>query len=295
MATLAATMMSFGRLSQDNEIVAVEASGIKVLSLFIPIFFIGFLLSLLSLHLNSGVVPRAKYRFEVMTRELGVKKPALLFRERVFIRDFEQYRLFIERVKGHHLYGVHIWELREESPPLTIFAERGEIMAEKGEQGLTLKLIEGMREEVNPERAGEYRRSTFDTYYLTFSIPSPREEKFNKRRKEMTIQELRDEIKELKGKMVCPLLVEINRKISLAFACLTFVLIGAPLGVVVKRGGKSMGFGLSFCLILIYYIMMMLGESLGEKGRLPPTLTMWVPTVLLSGAGLFLIFRRVEH
>ncbi len=294
MATLTATMMSFGRLSQDNEIVAVEASGIKVISLFIPVFFIGFLLSLLSLHLNSEVVPRARYRFEAMTQELGVKKPALLFRERVFIKDFEPYRLYIDKVKGHHLHGVHIWELRAQSPPLTIFAKRGEIKSQKGGEGLALELTEGMREEVDPERAGEYRRTIFKTY--TFSLPiRPRQEKVNKRPKEMTIQELREEIKELKGRMVYPLLVEINRKISLAFACLTFVLIGAPLGVVVKRGGKSIGFGLSFFLILIYYTMMMLGGSLGESGLLPPALTMWLPTVLLSGVGSFLIFRRIEH
>ncbi|MCD5391043.1 LptF/LptG family permease, partial [candidate division NPL-UPA2 bacterium] len=295
MSTLTATMMGFGRLSQDNEIVAMEASGIKVTSSFIPVFFVGFLLSLLSLHLNSGVVPRARYRFESMTRELGVKKPTLLFQERVFIKDFGQYRLFIKKVKGHHLYGVHIWELREESPPLTIFAKKGEVISGKEGEALTLKLIEGMKEEVDPERAGEYRRINFDTYYFTLSLASPQEGKVNKRRNEMTIQELREEIKELKGKMVYPLLVEINRRISLAFACLTFVLIGAPLGVVVKKGGKSIGFGLSFLLILVYYIMMMLGESLGERGVLPPALTMWAPTVLLSGVGSFLIFRRIEH
>ena len=295
MATLAAALMSFGRLSQDNELVAVEASGIKVPSLFIPIFFIGFLLSLLSFHLNSNVVPGARYRFEAMTRELGVKRPALLFQERVFIKDFSQHRLFIEKVKGNYLYGVHIWELRAQSPPLTIFAKRGEVKSEKGGEALTLKLTEGMREQVNPERAGEYRRSNFGTYYFTLSLSSPREEKVNKRPKEMTIKELREEINVLKGKMVYPLLVEINRKISLAFACLTFVLIGAPLGALVKRGGKSIGFGLSFSLILIYYIMMMLGESLGEKGLLPPGLVMWVPTFLLGSIGLFLIFRRIKH
>ncbi len=295
MATLTATMMSFGRLSQDNEIVAVEASGIKVISLFIPVFFIGFLLSLLSLHLNSEVVPRARYRFEAMTQELGVEKPTLIFRERVFIEDFEPYRLYIDEVKERHLYRVHIWELREESPPLTTFAKRGEVISGKEGEALTLKLMEGMREEVDPERAEEYRVFNFDAHYFTLSLASPREEKVSKRRKDMTMEKLKQQIKELKGKMIYPLLVEINRKISLAFACLTFVLIGAPLGVVVKRGGKSIGFGLSFLLILIYYTMMMLGEALGERGVLPPALTMWLPTVLLSGVGLFLIFRRIEH
>ena len=293
MATLAATMLSLGRLAQDNELTAVKASGIKVLSFLFPIFLVGFLLSLFSLHLNNIVVPRVKYRFEVLSQELGTKKPALLFRERVFIKDFEGYRLFLEKVEGNLLQGVHIWQLREEDPPLTIFARRGRVISDPLQRRITLKLIEGLREEIDPRAPGEYSRTDFSVYYL--NIPLPAERARSKRRKEMTIQELREEIKELRGRKAYPLLVEINRKLSLSFACLTFVLIGAPLGVMVKKGGKSIGFGLTFLLILLYYIMMMLGESLGEKGALPPALAMWAPTALLSSIGLFLITRRIEH
>ncbi len=293
MATLAATMLSLGRLAQDNEITATKASGIKVFSLLLPLFLVGFLFSLLSLHLNSLVVPRAEYRFEVLSRELGRKKPALLFQERVFIKDFEGYRLFLEKVEGNLLQGVHIWQLREEDIPLTIFAQRGEIIPDPARQKITLRLIEGIREEVDPGAPGEYSRTSFSIYYFNISLPAERARR--KRRDEMTIQELREEIKELNGRRVYPLLTEINRRLSLSFAGLTFILIGAPLGVMVKKGGKSRGFGWSFLLILLYYAMMMLGESLGERGVLPPALAMWTPTILLSSVGFFLITRRIEH
>ncbi len=294
MATVTATMMSFGRLAQDNEITVAKASGIKVLSLLMPILLTGFVLSILSLYLNNSVVTQAKYRFEVLSQNLGMKKPGLIFRERTFIKDFAGYRLFVEKVKGNLLYGAHIWQLREENTPLTIFAKRGEVISDPAKRMITLKLIDGTREEVDPAAPGEYSRSNFSVYYFNLLLPE-KGERTNKRPKEMTIQELRGEIKELKGRSAYPLLVEIHRKISLAFACLTFVLIGAPLGVMVKKGGKSIGFGLSFLLILIYYIMTMLGESLGERGVFPPALAMWMPTLLLSSIGLFLIFRRIER
>lgn len=293
MATLVATLMSLGRLARDNELTAAKASGIRVISLLLPIFLVGFLLSLFSLHLNNSVVPRAKYNFEILSQSLGMKKPALFFRERVFIKDFEGHRLFLEKVKGHLLYGVHIWQLREEAPPLTIFAKRGEVVSEPERRMITIKLMDGLREEVDPRTPGEYSRSHFSVYY--FNIILPVERGRTKRRKEMTIQELREGVKELKGKGAYPLLVEINRKLSLSFACLTFVLIGAPLGAMVKKGGKSIGLGLSFLLIILYYIMTVLGESLGEKGALPPALAMWAPTLLLGGLGLFLMVRRIEY
>lgn len=294
MATLTATLMSFGRLAQDNELTAAKANGIKALSLLLPIFLMGFLLSLLSLYLNNAVVPQAKYRFEVLSQNLGTKNPSLIFRERTFIKDFEGHRLFVEKVRGNLLYGVYIWQLRQENPPLTIFAKRGEMASDPAKGTITLKLMNGIREEVNPGSHGEYSRSEFSVYYFNILLPAE-EKRTDKRRKEMTIRELKTAIKELNGKRTYPLLVEINRKLSLSFACLTFVLIGAPLGVMVKKGGKSIGFGLSFLLILIYYIMTMLGESLGERGILPPTLTMWTPTILLSSIGLFLITRRIER
>ncbi|MCD5397505.1 LptF/LptG family permease [candidate division NPL-UPA2 bacterium] len=293
MAILAATMLSLGRLAQDNEVTAAKASGIKVFSLLLPLFLVGFLFSLLSFHLNNAVIPRAEYHFEVLSEELGRKKPALLFREKVFIKDFTGHRLFLEKVEGSLLQGVHIWQLREEGPPLTIFARRGEVIPDPAKRMITLKLIEGMRTEIDPGAPGEYSRTDFSVYY--FNIPLPEVRIRRKSRDEMTIQELREEIKKLSGLKVYPLLVEINRRFSLSFAGLTFVLIGAPLGVMVKKGGKSRGFGLTFLLILLYYAMMMLGESLGEKGTLPPALAMWAPTVFLSSVGLFLIIRRIEY
>ena len=293
MAILTATMFSLGRLAQDNEITAAKASGIKIFSLLLPLFLVGFFFSLLSLYLNNAVIPRAEYRFEVLSEELGRKKPALLFRERAFIKDFAEYRFFLEKVEGNLLQGIHIWQLREEDPPLTIFARRGEVIPDPAQRQITLKLIEGMRTEIDPGAPGEYSRTDFSVYY--FNIPLPEVRIRRKSRDEMTIQELREEIKELPGLKVYPLLVEINRRFSLSFASLTFILIGAPLGIMVKKGGKSRGFGLSFLLILLYYVMMMLGESLGEKGALPPVITMWAPTVFLSSVGLFLIIRRIEH
>jgi lipopolysaccharide export system permease protein len=86
--------------------------------------------------------------------------------------------------------------------------------------------------------------------------------------------------------------VELWSKISLPFACLIFVLIGAPLAVTPSRSGKSIGMGLSIVIIFVYYIIMAMGRALGEGGKLTPLLGAWLPNIVIGSIGLFLIWLK---
>jgi len=86
-------------------------------------------------------------------------------------------------------------------------------------------------------------------------------------------------------KRVALLEVELHKKYSLAFACVVFVLVGAPLGVRVRRGGLTVGF-LSLVFFLFYYICLVVGEGLAERLLLSPLLAMWLPDLLLGGIGI---------
>jgi hypothetical protein len=85
-------------------------------------------------------------------------------------------------------------------------------------------------------------------------------------------------------KRVALLEVELHKKYALAFACFVFVLVGAPLGVRVRRGGLTVGF-LSLAFFLLYYILLVVGEGLAERLLLSPLLAMWLPDLLLGAIG----------
>ncbi|RII01102.1 YjgP/YjgQ family permease [candidate division NPL-UPA2 bacterium Unc8] len=286
-AVLAAILAVTGRLSDNNEFLAVRASGIRVWHLFTLVFLVSFFASLFLLYFGNNVSPLAKYRLETTIHRLAEKGPYVLFEERVFVKEFTGYRFFVEQVKGEELRGVHIWQLRGEKFPVTISARRGRVVSDASGERIILLLFDGVKEEVVAADLRDYRRSRFKEYHLSVLLPQTIER--GRRLREMTLQELRDEVGVLKGRKVYALLTEINRRAALAFTPLIFVVIGVPLGIIVKKEGRSVGFGLSVLVVIIYYIMMMFFGALSEGGMLPPAIAMWLPGGVLAAAGTFLI------
>ena len=76
--------------------------------------------------------------------------------------------------------------------------------------------------------------------------------------------------------------VEIHKKFSLAVACLLFVLVGSPLGIMIKKGGISIAAGLSIAFFLVYYILLIWGEQMADRGLMSPALGMWTPNIFLA-------------
>ncbi|MEE2632593.1 MAG: LptF/LptG family permease, partial [Candidatus Neomarinimicrobiota bacterium] len=85
-------------------------------------------------------------------------------------------------------------------------------------------------------------------------------------------------------------LVEIHKKFTLAFACLLFAMTGAPLGILVKRGGITIASGLSIVFFLVYYILLIWGEQLADRNLLDPTFGSWMPNIILFIVGGILLF-----
>ena len=85
--------------------------------------------------------------------------------------------------------------------------------------------------------------------------------------------------------------VEIQKKFSLAAACIIFVLIGAPIALRFPRGGVGLVIGVSFAVFGLYYVGLIGGETLADKGYLPPWLAMWGTNIILALTGLALAAR----
>ena len=85
--------------------------------------------------------------------------------------------------------------------------------------------------------------------------------------------------------------VEIHKKFAIPFACIAFGVIGLPLGITNRRGGKSSGFTLSIAIIVFYYLMLINGENLANNGKISAALGIWGANVILLIVGIFLISR----
>jgi lipopolysaccharide export LptBFGC system permease protein LptF len=91
------------------------------------------------------------------------------------------------------------------------------------------------------------------------------------------------------------LLVEIHKKYSIPVACLVFVVIGAPLGFMARRGGIAAGGGLSLGFFLLYWTFLIGGEDLADREIISPFLAMWSANFVVGAAGLYLLWRAAKE
>ena len=84
--------------------------------------------------------------------------------------------------------------------------------------------------------------------------------------------------------------VEYHKKFSIPFACIVFSLIGVPLGLIVRKSGKMVGFGIGNGLILVYYLLLQFGQNTGRSGILSPALSMWLPNIIIGLGGVGFLF-----
>ncbi len=294
-AALTAVLMSLGRLSGDNEIVAIRASGINLFTLILPLLVVGIILSLILVVFNDRVIPYAHYASRKTLIEVGMKNPTAALEPGVFINSFEKYILFIYRIDQNKLSNVRIYEPQgEDKPTRTIVAKQGEFIAIPEKKIIKLKLISGTSDEPDPEKPGNFYKLNFKTYFMTLSLAQAQDkEQIRKKPKDMTIQELENEIAQLKKEGIdpAPLVTQIQEKISLAFSCLVFILLGSSLAIITRRREKTINFGIAFVIIGIYYLLLMGSEALSLQGYVSPLIAMWLPNIILGVIGAILTYR----
>jgi lipopolysaccharide export system permease protein len=89
--------------------------------------------------------------------------------------------------------------------------------------------------------------------------------------------------------------VEIEKKYSIPFACIVFVLLGVPLALSIGRGSPGIALGVSLLFIVLYYLFLIGGEQLADRGRISPFIAMWAPNMVLGALGCYLTMRSLHE
>jgi len=294
---LVAVLMSLGRLSSDNEIIAIRASGINLFKLIAPLLILGLILSLGLVLFNDRAASYAHYEYRKTLIDIGVKNPTAAFEEGVFINSFQKYVLFIYKVDQKHnrLLNVRIYEPQgEDKPTRTIVARSGEFITVPEKNTVKLKLMDGTSDEPDPNNPTNFYKLNFKTYFMNLNLADERKgDSLEKKYKEMTIRELNEEAAKLRKENIdpAPLITEIHEKLTLAFSCLIFILMGAPLAIITRRREKSINLGIAIIIIVAYYPLLVGCESLGMQNAFDPALAMWIPNILFGTIGSILTIR----
>ncbi|MBI4706332.1 MAG: LptF/LptG family permease [Candidatus Omnitrophica bacterium] len=294
-SVLIAVLLSLGRLSSDNEVIAIRSSGVNIIKLIFPFIVIGAILSLGLIIFNDRASAYAHYAYRQTLTQVGLKNPTAAFEEGVFINSFQKYVLFIYRVdqKKNKIYNVRIYEPQEGKPTRTIVARSGEFIAIPEKKIIKLKLVDGTSDEPDLENPTNFYKLNFKTYFMNLNLSQTNKEKLDKKPKDMTIKELRQEIRKLQKNGIdpAPLVTQINEKINLALSCFVFILIGAPLALITRRREKAINIGIAVLIILVYYPLIIGAAALGMEAKINPHLAMWIPNAIFAALGTFLTIK----
>ena len=307
MAVLVAALSSFGRLSADGEITALRAAGITPTRLIIPSLWAGILVTLFVAWFNNYILPDMNHRSRLLWGDINRKKPTFSIEPGIFNFSIPNYALLARQVDQSTggLGDVTIYDERNPQERAIITAREGRLEFNPASELFQLKLHFGEIHRPSNREPGGYERTKFDTALFRIAAPGmilKRGESSFRGDRELSAQEMVKQIEELKTKndpyekrRIAALLVEVHKKLSIPAACIVFVLIGAPLGILSHKGGIGVSSGISLLAFLVYYVFITQGEILADREILSPAVAMWLPNVLFLALGLWLLWYARNH
>ena len=293
-------LLTFLRLSADNEIVALKAGGFSIYRLLPPVMLFCLLGFLLTGFMSIYGVPWGRLSFKDLTLEVVSSNVNIGLKERTFNDSFKDVMLYMNKIdlKSKILINIFIEDKRNKNIVSTVVAPRGNIFNKAGSPSFHLRLYDGSINQVDIKNQATHAIK-FDTYDInldlerTISAAKGR----SKDEKEMNLVELRQHIQSFSKKDVryFTALTEFHKKFSIAFACFALGILAVPLGIQSQSDKRSFGLGLGLFFFLLYYLMLSAGWVFGETGVYPPVIGMWLPNVVMGGLGLFLLDRTAKE
>jgi lipopolysaccharide export system permease protein len=372
MAVLVSTVMAFGRLSGDQEIVAMKSNGIGIPQMMTPIILASILLSVFLMWFNNAILPDFNHRTRVLAANITQKRPTLSLEPGVFFHGLPNYGIMVQTIREQPdtsiVKNVFIEDNSDANRVKTIVADSGKIYVNKQRGRLVFILYDGYLHELDLSDMENYRLLDFPKQIVSIPIPNwqtntkqsvhrgDREKSAQEMIKEVrqNRQDIQKEMQRLKNiidnqlwvylppslrsdssqtkyweragkRFPTPLrierdhrqlkknlqgtlhlvrslkrqndklLVEVHKKYSIPVACLVFVLVGAPLGIMMRKGSPAMAVGVSFAFFLLYWASLIGGEELADNQFISPPVAMWAANVIVGLGGLYLVYHSIQE
>jgi lipopolysaccharide export system permease protein len=278
MSLLLSVLLTYSRLSNDSEIVALKSLGLSMGQLTVPALLLGASATVMSAQTSFYLGPWGNRQFEVLMNELGRQKVGAAIKEGVFSEGFFDLVVYANKVdaKAGLLQDVFIYDERDAKAPITIIAKSGSLVQEntKSGQSALLRLNEG---NIHRTQQNTYTKVDFGSYDINLFNAYELSEK-KKSPPSMTIDEVSAELRraDLDPKQRSKLEIEYQRRWSLSGACLIFALLGVGLGTVTnRRASRGSGFVVCIVLLIAYWICYLSAEGIARNGWVPAGVALW--------------------
>jgi len=310
MAVLVGVLIGLGRLSADSEIVALHASGISLRRLLVPIGAVALAAALTTLATTFWLSPASVRTLRRLESEIITSQAPYSVQPRVFDERFPGFVLYVQDAEAAatHWQGVFLASSAGTMTGLAqvpaagsgggfrassvTIAEDAFILSGPAKGEVTLHLGKGSTHELDPADPDRYNVTTFGATDIPVDVSAGT---LPQKISTVSIAEwstgsLRAEA----GPRWREARIEFHRRVAFPAACLVFALLGVPLGVRPRRGGRAAGLILTLVLIGVYYFFFVSGDHLAAQGRIEPWLGIWSANIVTALLGL-VFFQRIEN
>ncbi|MFZ1282320.1 MAG: LptF/LptG family permease [Ignavibacteriaceae bacterium] len=360
MASLVATLMAFGNLSQNNEVTIMKSSGISLYKMMFAPFLASIVVAYLLFQFNNDVLPDANHQAKILMSDISNTKPTLSLEPGFFSQEVDNYAILVRTIdqNSNWLYQITLYDYSNSAKVNVVTADSGKIYFSKDQTKLIMDLYNGEIHESDVQNTTMYRKLEFEKHLITmngdqFSLQQSNSVSRGERELSVTdMQIITDSLRKQLSKNQLSLQketdiiffndtttiknvenrlgknpqliymravdklrsnksiilsnfnrveadyrniekyeVEIYKKYALPVACIVFVLIGAPLGIMVRKGGFGVAAGISLFFFLIYWAFLIGGEKLAERGYFSPFIGMWAANIVLGITGILLTIK----
>ena len=289
-AVMMASIMTFNRLSADNEIIALKSAGVDFYRLVRPTAIFALMASLLTLVMGVLAQPLSGGAFKSLSINILKQRVSIGLEEGKFNGTFSNMIFYVESMPSFtQLEGVFIYDLRNPELPVTIVAKRGLLTNDSAKQTIELKLFDGQLHRKNKD-VENYQRIKFVSYDLNMDFSSFVQNPGTDP-ESPTYSELKKQIEASNGEDIrlLRLLSEFYKNFSFSLASFLFAIIGVPLGIISGRMGRLGGFAVGIGIITLYYLLNTLGDYLISIRMVPPIIAAGLPHLTLIPFCIYLL------
>ncbi len=306
---LTAVLLVFGKMSAENELIALRTAGVSIPRVCLPVFGLSLIAVGICLWINVDVAPKAQVKMKEALYDIATSNPLAMFGSDKVIDEFPGRKIYVESNRGPELNNILVYEMNDDYHPMkVIFARRGLLATDHDNNRLLLHLFDArfeQRDDAEPQNLLKIKQG-ITAQETTFPISLQELYEKKKRSKglgSMTVLELQDHLRQERAAALSAndkkrqaadrssARTEVSKRFSFSMASFAFALIGVPLAITAHRKETSIGFLFSLMIAFVYFFFIILANTARANPRVHPEYLIWFPNVLFIGLGAWLFLR----
>ncbi len=292
---LFASLITVARLAADSEVVALQASGVRLARITLPLLFFGAVMFLANLYLSAAVLAPANRNLQLLTLRIALSGFSAAVEPGVFSDDFPGQLLYVKRIdrETRRWKGVLLFDLSNPIEERVVVADTGDLNLNQADGTAWLNLRDTTSHVLRPDDPTSYQQTSNRELRIFLAPPAtaPIERRLGARQTDSV-----DLLARSRDPQGHPLerqesRIELHKRAAIPAAALVFAALAVPLGLSNRRGGKGYGLTVSVLIIVVYYVLLNNGQVLAVSGKVPVGLGMWLANLVGAALAFFLLAR----